>query len=381
LQWEPALQAELRAKTDAWFFIVDEGPGLSGSSLTCAAVALRQLGVARSRIVFLPAYRCDGAHFVNAVARQTWREHAQFVGDFDSAWLKGVAQGAELRELSAGAWRQKLGANAEDIACHPQHERRKYLALAGGGRRFMLRFGGLGSHGRKLRARAHALEPSGVTPRVLDFADGMLALEYLPAKISAKRPATADFIQTTARYLAFRRKRLDTGELAKLETLAEMAHQNIDAGLGPNACRPLAALARRASSSQCSAIVADARLLPHEWLTTPTGIRKADGFDHGDDHFYPGPCDIAWDIAGAIYELGLDASQRQSLVSCYVNAAADSTIAERLPFFEVAYLAHRFGYASLAAGTLAGTASGAQFSRLALRYRSALGARLREPSP
>lgn len=119
-------------------------------------------------------------------------------------------------------------------------------------------------------------------------------------------------------------------------------------------------------------------MLPHEWLATATGIRKVDVFDHGDDHFYPGPCDIAWDVAGAICELELGTRQRQVLLSCYETATADSTIAERLPFYELAYLAHRLGYAAMAARSLASTSAGTRFEKLEHRYRRALWARLRE---
>jgi hypothetical protein len=378
LHWEPALQAELQAKTDAHFFIVDEGPGLSGSSLTCVALALRQLGVERARIAFLPSYRCDGAQFVNEGARQTWREHLHFVGDFDPAWLAGVAQGSELRDLSAGAWRQELGAEGQELACHPQHERRKYLASDGHGRRFMLRFAGFGSQGRRLRTRALALEPSGVTPRVLGFGDGMLALEHIPAKIRADPPTNASFVETLAAYLAFRQKQLETGEAAQLHGLAEMAQRNIAAALGPSACQSLAGLALRASSSGCGVTIADGRVLPHEWLATPARFRKVDGFDHGDDHFYPGPCDIAWDLAGAIHELALGPSERHDLLFRYASSAGDMHVGERLPFFELAYLAHRLGYVTTAARTLAGTPDGAQFGRLERCYRGSLQARLRE---
>jgi hypothetical protein len=381
LTLEPALQAELQAKTDASFFIVDEGPGLSGSSLTCVALALRKLGVERSRIVFLPSYRCDSAHFVNATARQIWREHAHFAGDFDVAWIAGVTHGAELRELSSGGWRRELGAETEDIACHPQHERRKFLALEQGGKRTMLRFAGLGSHGREVLARAQALEPSGVTPRVVGFADGMLALEFIPANISANTPSDPELTRAVARYLAFRDHRLNTGEPACVDALAEMTHHNISEALGPGATAPLSALALRASAKPGPTTIPDGRLLPHEWLTTTAGLRKVDGFDHGDDHFYPGPCDIAWDLAGAVVELGLDAAQRRELLARYVDAAADPTMAERLPFFELAYLAHRLGYSKMAAHALGGTAAGAQFGGLERRYQSALHSHLKELRP
>ena len=376
--WDPPLQAELQAKTDAHFFVVDEGPGLSGSSLTCVARGLRQLGIERARIVLLPSYDCDGSHFVNEAAKQVWREHAHFVGGFEVAWLERVAQGAELRDLSSGGWRRELGAEAESIACHPQHERRKYLAVQPDGGRAILRFAGFGSQGRRVLARAKALESSGVTPQVLGFADGMLALAHIPAKISAALPARAEFPEKVGEYLAFRRARLEVAVGTELDALAEMAQVNISEALGIDANGLLARLAQRAGSNGGSASITDGRLLPHEWLATPAGIKKVDAFDHGDDHFYPGPCDIAWDLAGAIAEFPLDASGRQRLLASYVSAAGDARVADRLPFFELSYLAHRLGYVTMATRTLTAPSDAAQFRQLARRYRRALRARVKE---
>ena len=42
-------------------------------------------------------------------------------------------------------------------------------------------------------------------------------------------------------------------------------------------------------------VIADSRMQPHEWLLTPAGqVLKTDSGSHGDDHFFPGPTDIAW---------------------------------------------------------------------------------------
>ena len=50
-------------------------------------------------------------------------------------------------------------------------------------------------------------------------------------------------------------------------------------------------------------VFADNRMYPYKFMRTPFGMKKLDGAPHGDDHFFPGPCDIAWDIAGAIHEV------------------------------------------------------------------------------
>ena len=88
-------------------------------------------------------------------------------------------------------------------------------------------------------------------------------------------------------------------------------------------------------------------MLPHEWIATAAGYLKTDALDHGDNHFYPGPADIAWDVAGTIMEFELDAAAREHLIEAYVRAANDRGIRQRLPFSTAAYLAFRVGYAQM----------------------------------
>jgi hypothetical protein len=119
-------------------------------------------------------------------------------------------------------------------------------------------------------------------------------------------------------------------------------------------------------------VAVDGRMLPHEWLRTARGYLKVDALDHHDDHFFPGPVDIAWDLAAAAVEFGMSPEARQLLVERYRRLSGDRTIAGRLPYYTVAYLACRMGYASLAAETLAGTTDGGGFQGMLLHYRSML---------
>ena len=54
-------------------------------------------------------------------------------------------------------------------------------------------------------------------------------------------------------------------------------------------------------------LIVDGRLQPWEWIVTRQGVLlKTDASSHGDDHFLPGPTDIAWDLAGVIVDWDLD---------------------------------------------------------------------------
>ena len=62
-------------------------------------------------------------------------------------------------------------------------------------------------------------------------------------------------------------------------------------------------------------------MMPHEWLELPDGrLLKLDGSAHGDDHFFPGPCDIAWDLAGTIVEWKLTAPEAEYFLEEYRRA-------------------------------------------------------------
>ncbi len=55
-----------------------------------------------------------------------------------------------------------------------------------------------------------------------------------------------------------------------------------------------------------------------------------------------------------------------------VTLSGDRSLTARLPFYRVAYLAHRLGYATLAAQTLGPLPDGARMARLVRRYRRQL---------
>jgi len=156
-----------------------------------------------------------------------------------------------------------------------------------------------------------------------------------------------------------------------------MVETNVSEGLGPaavtSAQRRLAAV-----SQDVEPTALDARMFPHEWLRTAAGWQKADAYDHCDDHFYPGPQDIAWDLAGVCLEFRLSPDARRALLEGYRVASGDRHVGRRLPGFAVAYLAFRLGYDTLAAEQLSGSGDGERFQRRATLYRQWLE---RELSP
>ncbi|HEX6617875.1 MAG TPA: hypothetical protein VF046_16340 [Gemmatimonadales bacterium] len=375
----PDLAARLRDHVNEPVLVVDEGPGLSGSSFAGTARALSELGWKDERIILLPSWRCDGATLRSHDARARWHRHPQYCAAFEDVWvatgrLPALAPDTTLTEVSAGAWRPLvLDDPTRYPAVHPQHERRKLLARPSRADRapMLLRFAGLGRYGDAALARARALSASGIVAAPLGLTHGFLIQEFTPGSPVAPGTPRAELVGTMARYLAYLRRCHATDAAAT--PLGSMLATNVREGLGDAAADRLSRrLAELPAPTGEQAVALDGRMLPHEWLETPNGYLKADAVDHHDDHFFPGPQDIAWDVAGTCLEFGLEGPARRDFLERYRRESGDTTIASRLPYCALAYLAFRLGYAEMAAGSLAGTDDGRRFGRQMKRYRGLL---------
>lgn len=372
LRLSTELAQQWRAQRDAHFLIVDEGPGLSGSSFCSTAHALTELGVTENRIVFFPSWQTDGAQFVNAEARRRWPRHPKFTATFEQVRLQSgrLSHGDALTDIAAGQWRALFYRDEDKFpAVHPQHERRKYLVKA---ERLWLKFAGLGRYGQAKLSRAEALAAAGFAPRALGLADGFLKSEFVKGQPLTRNDVCPALLTTIARYLAFLRANFPTEQTAP-DDIREMMRVNLTEALGEARAERLLqsdGFKRAADAGRACAI--DGRMLPHEWLRTADGYIKTDGLDHHDDHFYPSCQDIAWDVAGCCVEFALNREQRKFLIEQYRRVAEDADIAARLPFYLLAYTAFRLGYATMAANQLKGTADGARFDELRARYAANL---------
>jgi hypothetical protein len=384
----PTLESAMRDRAHNLFLLVDEGPGLSGSSFMGTARVLRELGVGEDHIVLLPSWRTEGQSLRSADARARWRRHPQVTAGFDEVWmatgrLERLAPSRVLTDVSAGAWRPLLIPDPAGYPpVQPQHERRKLLARAGGGRSrnapdLVLRFAGLGPYGAGKLERAAALAQAGFGAAPVELTHGFLVQEFVAGTPVGRAQVTPALLQTMARYLAYLRCQFPARGESAID-LRPMMFANVAEALGEHAAASLESWAGRFGPVDAEPPTAlDGRMLPHEWILTPSGYLKTDAVDHHDDHFYPGPHDIAWDVAGTCLEFDLSGSERRGFLECYRRASGDRGITDRLPCFALAYLAFRLGYATTAAETLGGSPDGRRFGAHALRYRNLLAIELR----
>ncbi|PYQ61275.1 MAG: hypothetical protein DMF53_15390 [Acidobacteria bacterium] len=359
------------------YAVVDEGPGLSGSSFGCVADWLEDRGVAPEAISFYPGHRGGLGPYAGERHRARWERARRNVAEFESVftsrwplegWVKDLTGEPEapLEDLSAGRWRERLFPNrAFRPATDVQGERRKYL-LAAGGRRWLLKFAGLGRYGREKLALAQALGSSRLIPPVTGLRHGFLVGPWLeearplPLAPEVDRRTLLDAVAT---YLAFRAARFPAAPEERGATpleLFEMLVHNTQRALGPAAAEVargwrgrLAEIARLERP-----VLTDNKMHAWEWLVTPEGkLLKADALDHHRGNDLVGPQDVAWDLAGAAVELDLAAPELDLLAGA-VARRSGMPRAERvqLDFYTLAYLAFQAGRHALAAEALETTA-------------------------
>ncbi|HVG49040.1 MAG TPA: hypothetical protein VM899_13020, partial [Rubellimicrobium sp.] len=285
--------------------------------------------------------------------------------------------GGRLRDLSGGLWRDLLCPPGRRPAVQPQHERRKYLLERDGAPPLLLKFSGLGARGQQALARAEAQAGAGLAPDAEGLAEGFLAYRFAEGRPAERLDRS--LLGAMEGYLAHLAAGPERGA-PRFEDLLTMTRLNVAEGLGGDAAGRTGWMERMRERVLARPVIAgDGRMLPQEWLRTPGGVLKCDGVDHHDDHFWPGAQDIAWDLAGAAVEFDMGLEARDRLLDGFEARTGDRGAREVLPFYEVAYLAWRLGYATLAAETLGGSEDGLRMAQGRDRYAALLrGALARE---
>jgi hypothetical protein len=366
LALSPALAAGLAAPAPA-FAVVDEGPGLSGSSMAAVAEALLQAGQPAERLHFFPGHAGPPGAAASEAHRALWQRLPRHVAPMESlllpgarpehalaAWLAPLTGPAEapLRDLSGGGWRAlRYAREADWPPADSQQERRKFLVEAGG-RRWLARFSGLGGTARRKAAMAQALSRAGFVPAWRGLRHGFSVEAWEEAEGLDQRPAEpARLFGTVLRYLGFRARHfpVPAGEGASPAALWEMACTNAGLALGEAAGQ---ALRRRAPDLAGLAAAlhpcrVDGRMQAWEWLVLADGrLLKADALDHHAAHDLVGCQDIAWDVAAAEFELGLDGDRLLAGLGTLLGRAMPPAL---LAFYRPCYLAFQLGARSMAA--------------------------------
>jgi hypothetical protein len=383
----------LRIGPQAQLAVVDEGPGLSGSSVVAVADAALREGIGPDRIHVFPSHGNGPGPQASEDAKRFWRGAHVHLRSFDDlalgagdrrrleAWVADlVGEPLEpLSEISGGAWRQaRFKDRAQWPPAHPWQERRKFLVKTASGT-WLLKFAGLGRIGLDKLRRAEALAAAGFSPQPLGFRHGFI-VEPWHEGAAALAPFGPDRPRLLARlgdYLGYRARDFpaakDRG--ASAEALFEMLRLNAEEEFGKDAAALLDNWGSILPRLQAGArpIETDNRLHAWEWLILPSGeILKTDAVDHHAGHDLVGCQDVAWDVAGASVEFTLSAGEQRDLIHAVERVSGYEVDRAQVRFATLCYPAFHLGYYREA---IAATADAEEASRLhaaAERYSGCL---------
>lgn len=385
---DPAVTADLVKAGDAPFAVVDEGPGLSGSSFGAVADWLETAGVTREKIHFFPSHSGDLGPQASQIHRERWSGTIRHTIDMDRlllkpsecrslrAWIEeavGPLDGP-IDDLSGGAWRaRRYPCEKAWPAADIRQERRKFLGCAGGVP-WLAKFIGLDGSGARKIERARLLHEAGYTPEIAGHRYGFLVERWHGEAPSLDCVAfdRARLVERVGSYLAFRVRHFPSarGAGASSAQLRRMTLYNTGEALGQVVAEALARvmpsgehLDRRMRRTDT-----DNRMHAWEWLVLDGRLLKTDALDHSSGHDLVGHQDIAWDIAGAIVELSLSSNETDRLCTIIEREGGHPVDPQILAFLYPCYLAFQMGASLMAAHALGEGPEADRLRRQARRY-------------
>jgi hypothetical protein len=341
------------------FLVVDEGPGRSGSTFLSVAEALVGSGVPQERITAIGSRAFDPESLCAADAARRWR-CLRFVSTVPSV----SSRFHNYAYLGGGEWRMHTFENEEDWPeSWTQMERLKFLSPD---RRQFFKFEGMGPLGSEVRERAFIFAKDGFSPDVSDAGDGFLSYQAVKGHNLRKQDVSPSVLERIARYCSYRVSNFSHSRILNSE-LSNMIEFNVQQEFGRTVRLDPALL------GSTHPVLVDGRMQPFEWIAAHTGeLLKTDAISHGDNHFFPGPCDIAWDLAGAIVEWELSFEAADFLLHRFKQLSGVDA-AQKLDTYRLAYCVFRLGFCKMAASTVLGSREESRLENAYRWYRSEAG--------
>jgi hypothetical protein len=379
-----------------WALVVDEGPGLSGSSMAAVAAALVRAGLGRERIAFFPGHGGDPGRAASEEVRAWWRSVPRYcVAASELRWrgrsLVEMLAEATLRvrdagvsvigtaDVGAGAWRELAYERVDDwpAACTP-FERAKYRVVLSDGSSVLWKFVGLTGAAEVAVARLERMHRAGWAPPMLAQALGYVAAPWIEGARCTSECTRECTPETIGAYIAGAAGEvMDAAEQRRaLARLARVLETNSLEALGSSFGKAAARLVQAASLALPGIAVAsagDGRMGPWEWVRRDGGgLMKCDAEGHDVDHTGVGRQGIEWDLAGAAVEWRMDEAARLAMRGAVAHAGLDLAPPVLADLHEAAYCALRVGKCELCA-TMSSVADAERALALsAASYRSAL---------
>ncbi len=350
--FERRVEIDPPAERCARAIVVDEGPGLSGSTMASVAKALVQHGFLESSIAFFPGHggwpKDQGGPEVSAL----WRRIRRYVRP-DALGLveRRLSDHAGLPAIEAvggGIWRTHVFSQPEEWpAVGRTFERPKYLASDPRGRKMLFKFMGdvwfradtehtLLEHTEV--ELAHAAEEA-LGPRPLGRRCGFVAMPFVGDRPLRRDRLSSAVIEWIARFLVVAPRGSWTLDQAarSLERALEIIRANA-----------AVELSTRVRPADLALGGTGADLAPHTFVQSADG-RISRPWPLGQlRHAHAGDASLAWDVAGAIVEWRMTPDARDALLRSIADRGAIVS-PPAIDLLRVAYAAFKLGEMTLSA--------------------------------
>lgn len=332
--------------------IVDEGPGLSGSSMAAAAEALAKRGVAAERIFFLPGHGNGPGNTGGAQARRWWTPERVRVTPLGETRVSGCSLHQRLAKAAEAALGEEIAAVEETgfpatselpRGVLPAFASPEIACRGRSGERIVWRFGGFAavdasllSRAERGEARQKRMAEMGLALKPAGRVEGWIGLR-MPRAAVPLRPSSLDMTDRLALHIAAASvKPLDAGLAADgakrieaaLTIWAEESGGSLSSGLAEDAI----------AEAPLHLLAGDGRLAPCEWVALADAeALKIDATGGDCGHGWAGAQSILWDVAGAIVEWDFDDAQSERFTSAVTRHAAIAIPNGSLAFYTAGY--------------------------------------------
>jgi hypothetical protein len=344
--------------------VVDEGPGLSGSSMAAVAEWLERSRI--TQIAFLPGHGNEPGSKAPPRVQRRWASTPRYFCPFDDVRWNGRSlaemlarksrqwkcEAQEIHDVSTGLWRRRAYEREEEWpAICKTFEQTKILCL-GRNKNVLWKFCGLNSSqngemeaGRAMDEMA-MLAQEGFVVAPLGMCMGFVGTEWICGeRLNAREGKNPEVLKRIGEYIARAAKPGQDEEEGRraVGRLAEMLYANTKEALGEDLAETTRALARAVAPRAVILTYGDGRLAPHEWVRTPEGrLLKTDCTGHSSDHTIVGWQSVLWDVAGAIIEWEVKVESLGLITEPLVRRGV-SVSSEELRFYCACYAAFRMG--------------------------------------
>jgi hypothetical protein len=347
--------------------IVDEGPGLSGSSMAAVVEALVRAGMPEGRITLLPAHSGLPGRFGSSTAARLWERLPRVAaGVLEPVWdgkrlSESLAEATSVLASGVPVWK------VEDPGREPFGRPRQLVTL-GDGSSWVWKYYGtaaIDASGEPSVLKAYeSLSRGSYSARPEDAWHGWLPFQWVSGSSLTSRDRFIILTGMLGRHIRERAAPpLGPAEHRQaVERLREMLRVNLAEGLDGGPADRLLAVSEEASPGG-SPTAGDYRMGPEHWIRTEHGIVLKVGGGLAVDHTLVGRQPFLWDVAGASVEWELSPVEEQDVIAAIglpVPSAA-------LRFYRVAYAAFRMGQSVMAAASREDEAS--RYEAEADRYR------------